>query len=414
MEIDILMPSIGAGTTQGKIIKWYVSPGDKISAGDVIADIETDKAIIELEALDEGTLNQIMVAAGDADVPIGSVIGKLKQQDGATPEHSEQAPSSSIEVMPSIASVAPLPTQLSASCGNRRFSSPAARNIARNLGIDITEISGSGPNGRVVKFDVQQYAFSHGLNPRTGDAPIATLAATAAASVPVSTSPSENRIAHSNIRKTIAKRLSDSKRESPHFYLTNNCYVDELLNIRAHINKKLHSSYSLNDLLVYIVAKAFKKHPNINTEWHDEFVIQKRSFDISIAVSTDKGLITPILKDVDKKSLDEIFKETRHLIRLAKEGRLKPEQYEGGGLTLSNLGMYGVSNFYAIINPPQSAILSIGTIEKKPIVVNDQIVIGQTMNISISADHRVIDGSDAALFIGEIKNLIENPIETII
>ncbi|MBP6018088.1 MAG: 2-oxo acid dehydrogenase subunit E2 [Burkholderiaceae bacterium] len=394
MEIDILMPSIGAGTTQGKILQWHVKPGDNITAGDLLAEIETDKAVIELEAIDDGILSRIIVDAGDLDVPVASVIAKLEQEGESPKEKDVPAQDTAKNPPKSIPTVS-----------SRVFSSPAARNIARNFGIDIADVPGSGPNGRIVKFDVQTYVATKApLDvPKERPQPVAASQATDANSTP-----------HSNIRKTIAKRLTESKREAPHFYLTVSCQMDGLLKLRSELNDRSAIKFSINDLLLYVISRAFKRHPKINTIWTDDALIQRQGFDINVAVSTEAGLITPVLKDSDKKSLGEIAAETRELIGLAKEGKLKPDQYEGGGLTVSNLGMYGISNFYAIINPPQAAILAVSAVEKKPIVVDDQIVIGQLINISLSADHRTIDGAVGALFLNQIKSLIENPIELII
>ncbi|MDF8365933.1 dihydrolipoamide acetyltransferase family protein [Achromobacter anxifer] len=434
MDIEVVMPAIGAGTTQGKILQWLKQSGDTVKVGDILAEIETDKAVIELEALDDGVLDRIHVPAGDTEVPVGDVIATLLRQGGTAQLPASQPPARAVANPPaanplaanSPAAARPAVTtapQSGARPGlaeQRLFASPSARRLARALGVDLHALSGSGPNGRIVRVDIENAAATQP----------AKSAAEFAAPVSGAEAPQHTRSQtqpqvqpqiqpHTPMRATIARRLVQSKQQVPHFYLTVDCRMDALLAARAALNARSESArepmrHSLNDLLAMAVARAVGQVPAVNAQWTDEGIVQLGEVDLSIAVALESGLITPIVRNADKKSLREISTEIAQLAEQARRGRLRPEQYEGGSLTLSNLGMHGVREFAAIINPPQSAILAAGAVVRQPVVDGDDIRVGHVMSLTLSADHRVVEGALGARFLGAVKQLLENPIELIL
>lgn len=387
MTIQVLMPGAGAGTSHGKIIQWLKQKGDHVSAGDILAEVETDKAVLDVEAFDDGVLQDIVIESSDVEVAAGEVIAVLSSSREAQPLNHTAVPSAS----------------------PRHFASPSARRLARQADVDVTTLKGSGPGGRVVRVDVEAAS---------------ALAAPVRASTPApptlrsSTTPEPSTHAqlnpHSTMRKTIARRLQEAKQQIPHFYLTVDCRMDALWDMRAQINGILTgseqcSNITVNDVLVYVVARAMARVTDVNVRWTADAMQQNSSVDISVAVSTEKGLVTPIVRDADRKGLTEISREIDALVDKARAGRLAPAEYEGGGLTISNLGMQGIKAFTAIINPPQAAILAFGAVEERPVVQDGALAIGRVMTVTMSADHRAIDGAVAARFLAALKGLLEAP-----
>ncbi|MDY0028562.1 MAG: pyruvate dehydrogenase complex dihydrolipoamide acetyltransferase [Pseudobdellovibrionaceae bacterium] len=420
MPVDILMPALSPTMTEGTLAKWLKNEGDVVKAGDVIAEIETDKATMEVEAVDEGKLAKILISAGTSGVAVNTPIAVLLE-DGedasaikvgsaananpaAVPVAAVSAPSSSFSV-PSSASVAK---------GDRVFASPLARRIAEQKGIDLKTIQGTGPHGRIVKGDVE--------NAKAGGV-TAPKAASSASSAPASSGPNAKQLAdmlgmeytelpNNNIKKVTARRLTEAKQVIPHFYLSVDCVLDNLLTARAEINKAADGAFklSVNDFIIKANAMALKAYPAANTSWTDDAVIQYKHADISVAVATPNGLITPIIKKAETKSLRDISDEMKDLAKRAKDGKLKPEEFQGGSFSISNLGMFGVKNFQAIVNPPQSCIMAVGAGEERVVVENGQMVVRNVMTVTLSTDHRSVDGAVGAEFLQHFKRFIENPV----
>ncbi|NYT84159.1 dihydrolipoamide acetyltransferase family protein [Pollutimonas harenae] len=388
MTINILMPGVGAGTSYGRIVQWVKKKGEHVAVGDTLAEIETDKAVLELESFDEGVLQDIIVNAGDEEVASGSVIAVLSASAGPLVQ---------------VTATSPEPTGKL----NRQFASPSARRLARQLDVDIATLRGSGPKGRVVRIDIEQAAAQA---PSISDKKVVMPA--------VASTPAE-LVPHSLMRKTIARRLQESKQQIPHFYLTVDCRMDALLLMRAHINQdisrlKRTAKITINDILVYAVARAMERVPDVNVRWTEQAIERHGTVDISVAVAAEKGLVTPVVRNAQQKNLETISKELLELVSKARSGQLAPADYEGGGLTISNLGTHGVKVFSAIINPPQAAILAFGAAEKRPIVQDDTLAIGTLMSVTLSADHRAIDGAVGARFLAELKSLLEAPLGLLI
>ena len=419
MPISILMPALSPTMKEGKLAKWTKKEGDKIKPGEVIAEIETDKATMEVEAVDAGKLGKILVPAGTENVPVNKMIGVLLE-DGEDAGSIDQFLSNDNK---KVAAPAAAPTQTTASAptmtqastssvqsGARVFATPLARRIARDKGINLSNLRGSGPHGRITRSDVEnakpgQASSSGGSAMRTASGPnarqLADLLGMSYEAQPVS-----------GMRKTIAARLSESKQTVPHFYLTADCRIDALMAARAALNEQANGKYklSVNDFVIKAVAAALMKVPAANMAWSDSEVIQYKNADISVAVATPSGLITPIVKEAQNKSLPAISTEMKDLAARARDGKLKPLEYQGGTFSISNLGMYGVKDFAAIINPPQACILAVGAGVEQPVVQNGQIVIGTVMSATLSVDHRVVDGAVGAEFLKAFKEFIENPI----
>jgi len=441
MPVKILMPALSPTMTDGKLAKWLKSEGDTVAAGDVIAEIETDKATMEVEAVDEGVLAKILVPAGTENVPVNDMIAVLLEEDedesaldefiaggndnAAAPKAEKPAqekPTQKKEEEEEEEKTAPKteqkqpPQTAAASGGGRILASPLARRLAAQAGIDIAAVKGSGPNGRIVKADIEA-AQKSGSVTKTA-APQQAAAFAPAASGPDAAALAEMLgIPHhlqenSGMRKTIARRLLESKQTVPHYYLTVDCVLDALLDIRKQINDGADGMFkiSVNDFIVKAVAAALKKVPEVNTSWTDAALVVYDRVDVSVAVATEGGLITPVVKDADNKSLKAISEEVKDLAARAKEGKLKPEEYQGGTATISNLGMFGIREFTAIINPPQSCILAIGAGEKRPIVKDGALAVGTVMTATASFDHRSVDGAVGAAFLDAFKKLIENPL----
>ncbi|MDD2706087.1 MAG: pyruvate dehydrogenase complex dihydrolipoamide acetyltransferase [Acidocella sp.] len=421
MAINILMPALSPTMTEGKLARWLKKEGDEVKSGDVLAEIETDKATMEVEAVDEGFLAKIVVPDGTEGVAVNAVIGIMTATKGEAvdaPAAAAPAPAAKIE-----APVAAAPAAAAAPAvehGERVFASPLARRIAKQAGIDLANVKGSGPNGRIVKADLEG-APAHAPTPAVIAAPVPVAAAPAkpASPAPVITAP-HTKLPNSSMRKIIAKRLTESKQNVPHFYLTANIELDALLKLRAELNAKSPKDgagafrLSVNDLIIKACAMALKRHPGVNASYTEEAIIQYDDVDISVAVAIPDGLITPIVKGADRLGLAAISNTMRDLGARAKAGKLKPEEFQGGGFSISNLGMFGISEFSAIINPPQAAILAVGAGEKRAVVKGDQLAIATMMSATLSVDHRVVDGALGAKFLATLKGIVEDPLSLLL
>ena len=429
MPINILMPALSPTMTEGKLAKWLVSEGDAVASGEVIAEIETDKATMEVEAVDEGTLGKILVAEGTDNVPVNRTIAVLLEDGedaGSIDASAGVAPAPAAapaEAVPSVAPAGPAPAPVAA--GGRVLASPLAKRMAAQSGLDIGAIKGSGPNGRVVKRDVEA-AIAGGVPAAAAPEAAAPAAALAAAAPMVASGPSAKALADmlglghrqeplSNMRKTIAARLTEAKQTVPHFYLTVDCELDALLKVRKELNGRAEASggaykVSVNDFVIRAAALALKKVPAANASFDPEGMLFYGHADVSVAVATPAGLITPIIKAAETKGLAEISAEMKDLAARARDGKLKPEEYQGGTFSVSNLGMFGVKEFSAIINPPQGAILAVGAGEQRPVVKDGALAVATVMSCTLSVDHRVVDGAVGAAFLAAFKPLIEDPL----
>lgn len=425
MPIEILMPALSPTMKEGNLAKWVKKEGDKIKAGEVIAEIETDKATMEVEAVDEGILGKILVKEGTENVAVNSVIA-LILEDGEDKKVLNAYLGAKAESKPEAKAAepkkeaAPVPVQQApktqerpvAKSASQGFAiedflgikaSPLAKRIAKENDLPLAQISGTGPRGRILKEDVLDFAVSGG----------GTKSGVVRRNAQEFTSVKNN-----NIRKVIARRLLESKQTVPHFYLSCELKIDKLLDLRAALNQAAEGAeenkpaykVSVNDLVIKAVALALKKVPNANSSWTEEAILLYNNIDVAVAVAIDGGLITPIVKNADQKSIIDISKEMKSLAKKAKEGKLQPEEFQGGSFSISNLGMFGIDNFNAIVNPPQSCILAVGQGVAKPIVENNQIKIATTMNVTLSSDHRSVDGAVGAEFLKALRNFIENPI----
>lgn len=420
MPIEILMPALSPTMKEGNLAKWVKKEGDKIKAGEVIAEIETDKATMEVEAVDEGILGKILIAEGTENVAVNSCIALIlnEGEDKKALENyvSASAPKKVEEVKiveekksaPIVDNSANLTQNSSknSSDANLVKASPLAKRIAKEEGIILSQISGSGPRGRIIKDDVLGFVKNGGS--RQGV---------------VHRNPQEfYAVKNNNVRKVIAKRLLESKQNVPHFYLSCEFKIDKLNELRhalnevAELDEAGNPAYkiSVNDLIIKATAMALKKVPEANSSWSDEAILIYNNVDISMAVAIDGGLITPIIKNADQKSIQAISKESKQLAKKAREGKLTPEEFQGGTFSISNLGMFGIDNFSAIVNPPQSCILAVARAVEKPIVEHGQIKIGHMMNVTLSCDHRVVDGAIGAEFLKALRRYIEHPILNIL
>ncbi len=426
MPIPITMPALSPTMTEGNLVKWLKAEGDQVSAGDVIAEIETDKATMEVEAVDEGVLAKILIGEGTEGVAVNSVIALLLEEsedDGAiegyqaaapiapAPAESEPQPEPAPQPAPSAPAASSAPATSPAPAvadGARIKASPLARRMAQQADIDLATVSGSGPHGRIVKADIET-----ALGQAAVAAAVPPIAQTAAASAATSAAPTE--IPHTNMRRVIARRLTEAKREIPHFYLSLDCEVDKLLELRKTLNAKAEaedSSYklSVNDFVVRGAALALRKVPDANVSWTDDLLLKHNVVDMSVAVAIEGGLITPIIRNADQKGLAAISNEMKELAGRAREGKLMPEEYQGGTFSISNLGMFGIREFAAVINPPQSAILAVGRSEERPVVRDGALAIATMMTVTLSVDHRAVDGALAARFLAAFRGLIEDPL----
>ena len=446
MPINILMPALSPTMEKGNLAKWLKREGDKVKSGDVIAEIETDKATMEVEAVDEGTLAKILVPEGTQDVPVNNVIAVLAG-DGedvkaagaaaasAAPPKPAAAETPAPKPAPAPAAAAPAPAPAPAAAPppqaavpaaqtnghGRIFSSPLARRLAKEAGIELSRIIGGGPHGRIIAHDVEEAKSGKGLK-----APAAAPAAGPALAPSMSDKQvlalfepgSYEIVPHDGMRRTIAQRLTASIQNVPHFYLTIDCDIGRLMDAREQINaaapkdkeKKPLYKLSVNDFVIKAIAVALQQIPNCNVSWTDGGMVKHKNSDVGVAVAMPGGLITPIIRKAETKSLSTISNEMKDFAARARTRKLKPEEYQGGTTAVSNLGMYGIKDFTAVINPPHATILAVGTSEERPVVREGKIEIAHMMSVTLSCDHRAIDGALGAELIGAFKRLIENPV----
>ncbi|AKP92312.1 pyruvate dehydrogenase complex dihydrolipoamide acetyltransferase [Achromobacter ruhlandii] len=420
----IKLPSVAADADAGTLHQWLKQEGDTVAVGEALAEIETEKAIVEINAEQAGVLGRIVVQAGPASVPINTVIGVLLAPgedasaiDKALAEHGAQSAAQPAVAQPAAAPAAATyaaatPTTATSTAataardatadapapGTRRFASPLARRLAAQWHVNLLDVQGTGPRGRIVRRDVEA---------ARDRAPVAA--------APQSSRAAGRRLPHSGMRRAIARRLTESKQQVPHFYLTVDCRMDALLALRAQANQGGAVKLSVNDFIVRAAALALREVPEVNASWHEDAIEFHAGADISVAVATDGGLVTPIVRDADVKPLSAIAAEIVELAGRAKVNRLKPEEFTGGSLTVSNLGMYGIKQFAAIINPPQAAILAVGAAERRPVVDdNGDLKAATVMTVTLSADHRVVDGAVGARWLAAFRALIEAPVRILL
>ncbi len=441
MPINITMPALSPTMEEGNLAKWLVKEGDKVAPGDVIAEIETDKATMEVEAVDEGVVAKIVVPAGTDAVKVNALIAILAEEgedvaaaakggdaapakaeakaEAPKEEKSEAAPAPAANAAPAAA---PAPAAKAEKSGERVFASPLARRLAKEAGLDLSAVSGSGPRGRIVKSDIEKTVAS-------GGAKAAPAAAAAAASAPAAAKGmseeavlklfeqgSYELVPHDGMRKTIAKRLQESKQTIPHFYVSVDCELDALMALRAQLNAaspekdgKPAYKLSVNDMVIKALALALRDVPDANVSWTETNMVKHKHADVGVAVSIPGGLITPIVRQAELKSLSAISNEMKDLGKRAKERKLKPEEYQGGTTAVSNMGMMGVKSFSAVVNPPHATILAVGAGEQRAVVKNGEIKIANVMTVTLSTDHRCVDGALGAELLGAFKRYIENP-----
>ena len=401
MPNEIRMPAVSPSMTEGSIARWLKKEGDAVKAGELLAEIETDKAVVEFEAEEDGILGKILAPDGAQNVPVGQVIALLVKpgEKASAPMQPIAAPvakpeSSAAHAVTPIAPGAAVKAAAHAETSGRILASPLARRLAAERHVDLTRIKGSGPNGRIVRLDVDAAET------------LAPVVASAAASAST-----YQDIPNNSMRRMIAKRLVEAKQSIPHFYLSIDCCIDALLELRRDIKDCAEDAkLSVNDFVIKAAALALKKQPGVNAAWTEAAIRRYLSVDVAVAVSTPSGLITPIIRNADQKGLAQISGEMRDLAERGRLGKLAAEEYQGGGFTISNLGMYGIREFAAIINPPQSAILAIGVGEQRAVVKNGALAIATMMTCTLSADHRVVDGAQGAEFLAAFKKLIEQPL----
>jgi len=422
MPIELKMPALSPTMEEGTLAKWLVKEGDTVSSGDILAEIETDKATMEFEAVDEGTIAKILVPDGSDGVKVGTPIAVLagEGEDASAPVAAPKTEAPKEEKKPEPAppakgggetpkvEAAPAPAAPKADSGDRIKASPLARRLAQAQGIDLSTLTGSGPGGRIVRADLGDKAGGIAAAPQVAAAPALQ---PLAAAVDPGDIPHE-AVKLSNMRKTIARRLTESKQQVPHIYLTVDIQLDRLLKLRSEVNSSLESrgvKLSVNDMLIKALAVALIEVPECNVSFSGDQLIKYSRADISVAVSIPNGLITPIIAGANDKSLSKISAEMGDLATRAKDGKLQPHEYQGGTASLSNMGMFGIKQFEAVINPPQGMIMAIGAGEKRPYVIDDSLQIATVMSATGSFDHRAIDGADGARLMKAFKALCENP-----
>ena len=396
MTIKILMPALSPTMTEGRINNWLVKVGDNVKAGDVIAEIETDKATMEVESVEEGKITHLIKSNTNNLIPVNTVIALINGKEDDDIENFAEEKEEKIIIKNKITDsnniITSAKNKIKKNTNNKEkiIASPFVKFFSKQKNLNLNDIDGSGPEGRIIKRDIIK------LKSREESFEILR---------------DHKVIDPSNIRSIIAKKTTETKRNVPHFYLSTNSKVDKLINLRSKINSNIDFKISFNDLIVKAIALAMKKNNNTNVSWIDGKIYQFSSIDISIAVALDEGLITPIIKDADKKGILEISKEIKSLIEKANSNKLLPEEYTGGSISVTNLGMYGIADFSAIINPPQSLILAVGTIEETPIVEKGKVVVGNVLKSTLSVDHRALDGAVAAKLLYDFNNIIQNPFE---
>lgn len=461
MATQIKLPEVAAGATHAVISSWQVAVGDQVVVGQQLAEIETDKAVVELLAETAGTILELLGKPGD-EIEVGSVIAMIGESGESAATPADQTPSDEAPAAETPAPATPAPVAEAAAspespvaspvaapvattaaatpvaaaveatqASGRQRVSPIARKLAKDAGVDVSQITGTGPSGRVVRRDVEASVANGAVaaQPVAAPAPASPVVAASAAApeapAPVSTSASKeiasqeysstySTIPHTSMRKAIARRLTESKSTVPHFYLNADCAVDELLALRKKINESSQVKISVNDMVVRAVAAAFEDVPDANVVWGPDAMIKYESVDISIAVSTDGGLLTPVIRGVEKRSLSNIARTITDLAERSRAGKLRQEELNGGSFAVTNLGMFGTSSFSAILNPPQSGILAVGAASPKAVVVDGEITIVTIMSVTLSADHRAVDGALAAQWLAAFKIRIENPLTMLI
>jgi pyruvate dehydrogenase E2 component (dihydrolipoamide acetyltransferase) len=426
MPIEILMPALSPTMTEGNLARWLKKEGDEVHSGDVLAEIETDKATMEVEAADDGKIGKILVPEGAQGIKVNEPIALLLGEDedaSAIDKFVAPGPEAAPEIRPPVESVPPAPAVEAIpvwDSGNGRvFASPLARRMAQQAGLDLSAIRGSGPQGRIVKSDIEA-ALSPGPAAVT-PARVAPLAVSQPA--PAAPALSKERVLAlagnppyteqplTAMRRVIARRLTESKQTIPHFYLTIDCEIDALLKIRSELNAKSDAyRISVNDFVIRAAALALRQVPAANASWSEDAILVWDSVDIAVAVALDDGLITPIVKMADRKGLAAIANETKDLVARARAGKLKLEEFQGGTFSVSNLGMYGVREFSAVINPPHGGILAVGAGEQRPVVKDSALTVASVMSCTLSCDHRVVDGAVGARFLAAFKKLVEDPL----
>lgn len=426
MPVQILMPALSPTMTEGTLARWLKAEGDAVKSGDVLCEIETDKATMEFEAVDEGVLGKILVAGGTSGVAVNTPIAVLLEEGedaSAISVSVAQAPTPALPQQSRGREIPPPPAQgvgggREGGPGDRVFASPLARRIARDGNVDLAAVTGSGPHGRIVKADVEAAMAGGGARVAAPAPAAAAPSAPKPAPAPVAANPfgpAFEEIPNSSMRKVIARRLTEAKSTIPHFYLTIDCELDALLKVRSDLNGRSDAyKLSVNDFVVRAVALALKKVPAANASWGEEAIRRYTDVDVSVAVATPSGLITPIVRHADHKGLADISNEMKALAAKARDNKLKPEEFQGGGFTISNLGMFGIKEFAAIINPPQGCILAVGAGEQRPVVKNGALAVATVMTCTLSVDHRVVDGAVGAEFLAAFKKLIEDPLSMLL
>jgi len=423
MPIEILMPALSPTMEEGTLAKWLVKEGDTVSSGDIMAEIETDKATMEFEAVDEGVVGKILIAEGSEGVkvntPIAVLLAEGESVDDIGTTSSAPAPAAAPEAAAPVAAAAPAPAAPARADGDRVFASPLARRIAADNGIDLAGLKGTGPKGRIVKADVE------GATAAPKAAAAAPTTSTPPAAAAMASGPTTDQVRKmyegreyeemplDGMRKTIAARLTEAKQSVPHFYLRRDIQLDALLKFRATLNKQLEArgvKLSVNDFIIKACAVALQQVPDANAVWAGDRTLNLKPSDVAVAVAIEGGLFTPVLKDADMKSLSALSTEMKDLAARARDRKLAPHEYMGGSFAISNLGMFGIDNFDAIINPPHAAILAVGAGAKKPVVGEDgELKVATVMSTTLSVDHRVIDGALGANLLNAIKDNLENP-----
>ena len=404
MPIPILMPALSPTMTEGTLARWLKHEGDAVTQGDVIAEIETDKATMEIESVDEGVLGKILVPDGAEGIAVNTTIGVLLEDGEGADALAEFKPAAPPAVEPMPATPSAEPTPPAAAAGARPahglvIASPLARRMAAQAGIELSSLAGSGPNGRIVKADIEANRAKAPAKPaQPAPAP--------------STEGDYELIPLTTMRRIVARRMVESKQQVPHFYLTMECEIDALLDLRRRLNDQADGRYklSVNDLVIKAAAIALRKVPAANAAWSDEGIKRYNSVDIAVAVALEDGLITPIVRRADAKGLEAISTEMKSLAERARAGKLLPEDYQGGTFSISNLGMYGVKDFAAVINPPQGCILAVGAGEPRPVVKDGALAIATVMSCTLSVDHRSVDGAVGAQYLAAFKALVEDPL----
>ncbi|MFC5419223.1 pyruvate dehydrogenase complex dihydrolipoamide acetyltransferase [Bosea eneae] len=456
MPVNILMPALSPTMEKGNLAKWLKKEGDTIKSGDIIAEIETDKATMEVEAVDEGILAKIIVPEGTADVAVNEVIaviaGEGEDATSVSPPAKAEAPKAEVPKADAAKPEAPAPKaeakpestpQVTAESGfntagktvsgDRPFASPLARRLAKEAGIDLSKVQGSGPHGRIVEKDIAAAKQGGAAKAAPATAAAGAPAAPRPAAAPLATGPSDEQtkklfapgsyeeIPHDGMRKTIARRLTEAKQTIPHFYVTLDCELDALLKLRAELNAaapekdgKPAYKLSVNDMVIKALALALKAVPDANVSWTDGAMLKHKHADVGVAVSIPGGLITPIVRDACHKTLSQISNEMKDMAARAKARKLKPEEYQGGTTAVSNLGMFGVKDFAAVINPPHATILAVGAGEPRAVVKGGQLAVATVMSVTLSTDHRAVDGALGAELLQAFKGYIEKPMAMLV